>query len=1490
MVDWNLKVGGVFGEYDKVELPAPPATVIEPHDSYLADEIETSSYVYQWSDTLPSPVVVPASFLEAGKKFLILASAAIGHGTGTGGAPGQGRGEVFLAEVPGSVNIHAGQSITEGLQAGTPRSIRGSRAQRLFVYEGVGRALAFAFRSLNGYDPFVLSNLHITAIPLEDAVEGVDYVPFGDPLLDTLVAPLSFGAPASPFLSAQHTPAEQTDYLALAACELAVDQEAGQQASAHLYVDAASGSAEMRRSSSDSTERHCYARVRELSLTPAAHTLELRGYTLEAGATGQVWRPTITLLRKAFFQTVLQTTITNETITADWPAQQTLKTITYTPTTDDRVLLIGFGMVERGAQGSLCMSITKDGAQVLETNASGAIFQSIADKVPVVVFAVDTIASAHTYRLLAGGTSPLTGSFIRDCVFYAISLTRNLGPQHVVWQETEQHPVQTEVLAGDLPSTWIETEQHPAQSESFSAIVDNPPGGGDLPPHPRIWVQGKVAELQAKLPDADYTNWVNISNSTWVWHNKAFKWLMEGGQSNLDAALDELESRVENTSLGSLFVTNGQESFLRWPPFAMAYDWLYEHLDERPGLWRKCQDFFLTIGYVCIQCGGQPANDPLNTGYLALSGQTLPWWGRNSPSNNFYTKMMQAQSYISAALQGDQASDFVWPPNGSDAVSRYPFTINRVAGSGNPATEFTDYYEWYLDRLEFQALPRWHELGDGGFQLEGSSYGYSWVRTVLEQLCMIQDSGGPSLAAQNPELVRDAVYALIYNKQPGTSQISDLGDLTSGRAIGSTHWAQMLYAMQTLRGQLVAQHAKFWIEENFPSIMGSGDGLRLFPFLCDRASYAARDYRLDLPLWYFAPGGGFFWSRSSWDDDADEITVWCGDNVEEHADHDQGGIQMYKGGAQDAYEGWLITDAKRFGSGDSPHPQWHSMLWFKGQWNPYKNTGSQLNPYAEAVHGSPSYHYYRMNLTAQSRGGQCGHTGYGNAVTADYAAREIFRLLAPNLLIVHDRVNQVSDWQVYPDNWTSPNFCGSGVPLPILRPNIEQLWHFPRRFPSGVVPGTLRYDNAENQRLFHRTLLPYPTSDMEIEIADFSPSPDTRRFIIRHNPPSQYLRWLTVMEPTTQAQANMADMELIGGGPFEGVAIYPDANTVKAVLFPTDPDGNYPTSGDYTAPKRTTNRHFVCGLKPNQEYLVNPTEIMATYQVTVAQAPAGTGNVLSSPGGVIEFDPDTIGDPGQTVFWSETEFHPPMGETMRTIVDVVHPMTEQHPPMGEVLEHSVATTHEQWIATEQHPVQTEFFRANLAARIIEQHPPMGETLVVETTKGIEEKKIELIRAYLQPNEDTSVAFFYPDPNDGVVYDKLRGTFENPDWSTLARVQAFIGFARGRFRLDLPDRLVGQPYRARFVAGLKRVVPFSPSIEMRSNLLRSTDLGIVASYQRTLYIATNDKWQSPWIRCAAAKSTELLMEIEFPGAVSGNMVELALAGWEVEGYGEEKSPP
>jgi parallel beta-helix repeat protein len=695
--------------------------------------------------------------------------------------------------------------------------------------------------------------------------------------------------------------------------------------------------------------------------------------------------------------------------------------------------------------------------------------------------------------------------------------------------------------------------------------------------HPRLWLTGdRLETLRRKacldlngnpIPgcqrDSDWNRLEGSLPSYWgkeEWHD-ALAYVITGDVQYANRAISDMDTRVQT-------ITNdedrGQGNFLRisgtMRSVALVYDWCYDLLS--PTQRQIYRDYM---------------NQLLHELWNPFNNPTHEWdgWGVEDPGNNFYYSFMLGTAYAGLAMHGENPS----PPS-------LPFR----------GTTYNDILEFLYARIEQQSIDEHlNTWGKGGAWHEGNNYGLLSKRYIIEMFTLLRDAGAPDFMNQT-DFVREALLYHLYSMSPDFSMGYPGGDLAGGTDPYDIDF--MLLATHALEGTVEAEYAQYFANHVQVSEPWSWwEFIQPHGVLFRDPDIPERDWRNELPLHYFAEGGGWMNSRSGWGEDDVSVSFVCTNRIQGHQSQDQAAFLIFKNDFQ-ATHGNLFSNY-----GIYPLANAFNTLLIDGNtsqaygvdWDDIPTVVRDIG-FVRKFEGNAEFSYV-VGDASDAYYTNAGQFGNGNQRLLDIFTRELVHI-RPGYVVVYDRVtprnpDHLPTWQLHTENL--PTQSGNRVDASLGTGQLSNWTLLPENhtIDVGPHPGGTIFGEQDNIRSFWTRVDPV--------------TPQANHLL---------LNVLFVRDASDNVLPAVTRVTSQGDN-MVGAKITRQGEDDIVVMFSTDPVVDVPvTNVIYDVGLNVESVHMLFGLAPRMLYDVDVVLVGGGYRVTVAQGK----ELRSSQNGVLSFD------------------------------------------------------------------------------------------------------------------------------------------------------------------------------------------------------------------------------------------------------------------------------
>lgn len=225
------------------------------------------------------------------------------------------------------------------------------------------------------------------------------------------------------------------------------------------------------------------------------------------------------------------------------------------------------------------------------------------------------------------------------------------------------------------------------------------------------------------------------------------------------------------------------------------------------------------------------------------------------------------------------------------------------------------------NRWERQALPFLKRFHAGGYPLEGTTYGVETLNRIWQYRdASAMDLGGMAFGDMWPD---STLPFLLHFTAPDRTHHAPFGDAGGDHRDKLTRYAvaAALIASNHLPNEQAGE-LLHWVNQVTQRI-DPWPWLAWHDVLWVRTDIPTLDYKTRRTKSYYAPGGGFVSSRTSWQKDADQVVLVAGPGRQNHADLAQGGFAVWAGKEQAWATGphriWADTTLLR-------ETSWHNVV------------------------------------------------------------------------------------------------------------------------------------------------------------------------------------------------------------------------------------------------------------------------------------------------------------------------------------------------------------------------------------------------------------------------------------------------------------------------------------------------------------------------------------------------------------------------------------
>ena len=302
---------------------------------------------------------------------------------------------------------------------------------------------------------------------------------------------------------------------------------------------------------------------------------------------------------------------------------------------------------------------------------------------------------------------------------------------------------------------------------------------------------------------------------------------------------------------------------------ALTYDWAFDRLTQsQKTRWKAYAD--------------QTIDNVWNPSQASWGGNAKPWsgWSINNPGNNYHYSFLKATMYWAVASRNQQWLDFL-------RTQKAP-----------PLAEY------------FKRLP-------GGGSLEGTGYGTSH-KLLFDLYGFWKSATGTDLSVQSTHCINSIDY-WVHATVPTLDRFAPIGDQArvSDAPLYDYQRALVEKAVVLNQGTPQATRGMWWLSNISIRRMSSAFNLK------DNIDKLPDTQQKPSALFYYSPGVGDLFARTSWDTNATWLHVKAGIYNESHAHQDQGAFSIYN-------STWLtVTENINTHSGIEQGTEVHNVLRFQ---------------------------------------------------------------------------------------------------------------------------------------------------------------------------------------------------------------------------------------------------------------------------------------------------------------------------------------------------------------------------------------------------------------------------------------------------------------------------------------------------------------------------------------------------------------------------------
>jgi|GEM_PF-886195 len=816
---------------------------------------------------------------------------------------------------------------------------------------------------------------------------------------------------------------------------------------------------------------------------------------------------------------------------------------------------------------------------------------------------------AGAYELTAGGAtdlvaptiallSPSDNLTLSGSVLASANASDNVGVVAVRF-EIDGALVGSEDTAAPWEATFV-AENYSAGSHTLSATARDAAGnvsapatigfsvaaqqpGGILPNHPRLYnVNARIPALRQAAcldangnpipnctPTAEYTDFYahNIGDGRGDAWTFALMYKLTGNLTYATTAISDVMGNIAD-GLGSKGSGERQDYFLNGHHYtrnaAVVFDWLYDVLT--PSQRSAIMNYMNQIVYESTN----PRTNPCKTS----SG-----WSQNNPKDNYYYRHVLSAALLAMATYGENSGSVTFQDctgSGAGPGGTHPLilTYNGV--------DYTDPLTFVYAKLDDQAIPYITGRESGGGWREGTNYGRASKILMFEIFQVLRDGGGRNFFNEI-DFPRQALRFQLHEFQPDNLYHYTNGDAPRDplerRNDSDTH--QMRLLVDGLDGRVEADYAQFWL--NTFAGLPSDRKKKAFNFFLARPNHAERDYRLDLPTNYYAPGMGYVNSRSDWTPNAVSVNFVSTARIANHTHKNQNEFAIFR-------SGWQTVSGNTY-SRSGLHQQTiiHNTIVVNHDGQRYgEGTGDIVKfeatgEYTYAV-GDASDAYYS----------NASGWGSGQDKMTDIYLRELVHL-QPDVVVVFDRVTPTSQ------------YASTDVTYLLNSRN------------KATISGNLTTLANGSGKLFQKTMLPTNATFSNVQSSDGTATWWREEVDSAPAPHHEFLNVLYA-GPATASSMPAVSMVSESAGKMVGVQVSMSGED-RVVMFSTDPAGTSPV-GDvmFNVGALEPSVNLLYDLVPGAGYDVVARRTGSSYRVRVMHG----SSLIASAAGVLRFRLDRV--------------------------------------------------------------------------------------------------------------------------------------------------------------------------------------------------------------------------------------------------------------------------
>lgn len=420
---------------------------------------------------------------------------------------------------------------------------------------------------------------------------------------------------------------------------------------------------------------------------------------------------------------------------------------------------------------------------------------------------------------------------------------------------------------------------------AVTAVTEDLPWSNISDQHPKVWLNDAaiMQDLRDKLNSGDpkavrFKNMVdsklNGTNDPYQFqsHYAALMYQLTGDirYGNLAVQLWDAELNAEEAQMNDRgYPEIAGDSYLNASHILkdgnLTYDWAYDLLsDSQKQRW--------------IALANQAVFNIWNPSQAEWGGKPLPWsgWGTDQPGNNYYMSHLQATLYTGLATYGDN-------PEADSILNNFRFT-----------------------RVENVLAPYVNDYLQGGFAREGTAYSNTIIRAFPQMMEVWKSTTGEDMSGLFGDyfeysLVHQMHYIVPtrdrrnYDGDQPRSSFAEYYDYDRATTLGLT---------KMFKNDRIGQVGQYFLDNSPLQQMNHTPSL--FDDFVNYNPQGEEAPLSDLNTTYYAPGTGFVYMRSSWDQlDATYASFKVPPITESHNNDDPGSLLIYK-------NGWLASTGNEF--------------------------------------------------------------------------------------------------------------------------------------------------------------------------------------------------------------------------------------------------------------------------------------------------------------------------------------------------------------------------------------------------------------------------------------------------------------------------------------------------------------------------------------------------------------------------------------------------